>query len=78
MKKAFIILGVVIVLFGGGFALYRLFFSNSFGAVNVNIGALDEKPAAAMCKSAGAGHARIVCFADALKKTLDERRKDEG
>ncbi|HEY0426395.1 MAG TPA: DUF3500 domain-containing protein [Pyrinomonadaceae bacterium] len=70
MKKALIILGVVVAISIGGYALYRSFFSNtSYGSVNVNIGALDEKAVSEMCKGAS-GHARIVCLAGELKKTL--------
>jgi Protein of unknown function (DUF3500) len=72
MKKILIILGIVITVLIGGFALYRSFFSgpaNTFAAVNVNIGAVDGKSMTEMCKDTS-GHARLVCLADELKKTV--------
>ena len=70
MKKTFIILGIITVLLIGGFALYRSYFSNTFGSVNINIGAVNEKVVTAeMCKNTS-GHARLVCLADELKKRV--------
>lgn len=69
MKKIIIIIGAVIAVLVGGYVLYSSFFSNtSFGTVNVNIGAVDEK-SVTVCKDTS-GHPRIVCLANELKKTL--------
>lgn len=71
MKKVFIIVAMLIAAGAGGFFFYRAFHSDtaSYGSVNVNIGAVDEKAVAEMCKNTS-GHARVVCLADELKKTL--------
>ncbi len=73
MKKIIVAIGVVIAVLGGGYAVSRSSVSNtstSYGSINVNIGALDEKAVTQICKSASS-HTRIVCLADELKKTLD-------
>lgn len=71
MKKVIIIIGAVIAVSIGGYVLYRSFFSSiSYGSVNVNIGAVDEKAVTQICKDTS-GHPRIVCLADELKKSLD-------
>lgn len=72
MKKIIIAIGVVITALGGGYAVSRsLVFntSTSYGSINVNIGALDEKAATQICRGASS-HSRIVCLANELKKTL--------
>jgi hypothetical protein len=71
MKKILIMIGILIALLAGGFALYRSFFSSvSYGSVNVNIGALDEKAVTEICKGTS-GYARIICLAEELKKTVN-------
>lgn len=71
MKKIFIVIGVLIALSVGGYAIYHSFFSSSsYGSVNVNIGGVDERTIAGMCRNTS-GHSRLVCLTDELKKTLD-------
>ena len=69
MKK-FILPGAIIAALIGGFLVYRTFFSgSSFGSVNINLGAVDEKAAAQICRDRS-GYARLVCLTDELKKTV--------
>lgn len=72
-KTAFIIGAAVVVVFLGGFALYRYFLADTYGSVNVDIGAIDEK-SVTVCREKS-GHLRIVCLSDELKKSLPEDLK---
>lgn len=69
MKTIIVIVGAVLAVSVGGYAAYSSFFGQaSYGSVNVNLGAVDEKTVA-VCKDVS-GHARVVCLADELKKTV--------
>lgn len=69
MKTIIIIVGAALAISIGGYAAYRSFFAGaSYSSVNINMGAVDEK-AIAVCKDIS-GHARVVCLADELKKTV--------
>ncbi|HEY0460993.1 MAG TPA: DUF3500 domain-containing protein [Pyrinomonadaceae bacterium] len=70
MKKILILSGAIIVALIGGFILYSKFFSgSSFSSVNIQLGAVDEKAVAGLCRDKS-GHVRLVCLADELKKTV--------
>jgi Protein of unknown function (DUF3500) len=70
MKKTPIVTGAIVAVLISGYVSYRSFFSGqSFGSVNIHLGSIDEKAAAQVCQGKS-GHARLVCLADELKKTL--------
>ncbi|HEY0460994.1 MAG TPA: DUF3500 domain-containing protein [Pyrinomonadaceae bacterium] len=76
MKKILIIFGAIVCVSAIGFGIYYYFFSGStFGTVNVNLGALDEK-SVTVCKDVS-GHSRIICLSGELKKSLSEDLKSK-
>ena len=72
MNKTAGILAVSALAAGGLYYVYSTNFSGaaaSYTDANINLGAVDIAAAETAC-AASAGHDRLVCFADGLKKTL--------
>lgn len=69
MKKSIVLAGIIIVVLIGGFFLYRAFFAGaSLSSVNIHLGQLNAD-SAQLCQGKS-GHARLVCLAEELKKTV--------